>query len=160
MSEPHQDFFSFKIGQEGPMGKKIKEIILRSTIFIVYLDIEDTIQWSTSGYGDFPENFGDIQNKISYWESVANKLLRKRDAYDFKCLLAEANARILDDKNSKLANQIIDRTINRMQKQGREILKQDYVLTSFFCTVFVIITLISIVVWKSYMLKVLNCLIF
>jgi hypothetical protein len=154
--EPNQDYFSFKVGQEGPLDKKIKDLIFRATTFIVYIDEDNTIQWSTREYGEFHDDFGDIQNKISYWESVSNKLFKKKESYDYKCLLAEAYARILDDKNVKMANQIIDRTVNRIQKQGQEILKQNYVLTSFFCTLFVILILILIVIFYPQVLTVIN----
>lgn len=142
------DYSEYKIGEVGPMGKMIKELIFHTNNVIVYMDCDDDIQWSTLNYDDYHENFGDIQNKINFWESMSEKLFSKSDSYDYKCLLASSFARILDDKNLDFANQIIDQTVFRMQKHGREILKQDYILSSFKCTLIVLILLISLVIFK------------
>jgi hypothetical protein len=127
----------YEIGKIGPLGKGIKDLVIRTDTFIVYMDMDDTIQWATIGYGEFDENFGEIQNKVSDWESKVNNLFRKRDAYDIKCILAEAYARILDDRNILLARDIINRAIDTIQKQGSEILKQYYAISSFIMTLLV-----------------------
>src|SRR6185437_1556343 len=132
------DNTEYRVGAVGPSGSIIKEIIIQGVDFLVYMDEEDNIQWSTEpAYTDFHPQFGSIQNRVSFWESVCNKLFSKYDAYDYKCLLAEAYARIIDEKDLELSNDIIALTINRIEKNGKEILKQDYILSSFACTVVV-----------------------
>ena len=125
-------YSDLELGQVGPMGRPIKDIIMQAQTFIVYIDDEDEIQWATEGYENFHENFGEIQNRVSEWETKVNKLFNKTEAHDLKCLLAEAYARILDNKNIDLARNIIDSAVDTIQKQGREILKQYYAIASFF----------------------------
>ena len=138
------DLNEYSIGQEGPLGKKIKDIVFRSDAVIVFMDTEDTIQWFRVSRENFPENFGEIQNKVSDWESKVNKLFKKEQAYDFKLLLAEAFARILHDKSIEQARDIINRVIKRAEKQGGELLKQYYAISSLIATI-----IICIVIWFS-----------
>lgn len=147
------NYFDYKVNEEGPLGKKIKDIIIRSENLIVYLDEEETIQWSTRDLDIDVNSFGSIQNRISFWESVSNKLFSKTDSYDYKCLLAESYARILDSKSSDLANDSLERTVDRMQKHGREILKQVYLLSTFGSTLVVMIILLVVVFGKNYFLE-------
>lgn len=125
------------IGQPGPMGKPIKDIIIQAETFIVYMDNKDVIQWATEGYDHFHENFGEIQNCVSEWETKVNKIFSKSDAYALKCLLAEAYARILDNKDIVLARDIIAKATNTIEKQGREILKQYYAIASFIAALII-----------------------
>ena len=148
-------YLKFDVDQEGPMGGKIKELIIRSNNIIVYIDENDVIQWATQGV-NLEKDFGDIQNKVSFWEDVSNKLFTKADAYSYKCLLAEAYARILEDRDFKLANEIIERTVYRIQKHGSELLKQAYLLASFFCVLIVILLLAGMVIARNYLLSVIS----
>src|SRR5947209_23059 len=76
------DCNKYKHGEMGPLGKLIKNIIIQNEDFIVYIDHDETIEWSTeSGYSGFDENFGSVQNQVSFWESVCNKLFLRKDAY-------------------------------------------------------------------------------
>jgi hypothetical protein len=147
----------YKVGEVGPTGSMIKEIIIQSVDYIVYMDEGDNIQWSTEdNYTEFHPQFGSIQNRVSYWESVSNKLFSKFDAYDYKCLLAEAYARIIDDKNIDLSNDIIALTVNRIEKSGKEVLKQDYILSSFACTCLVIGLIVAAIIGKQYLVLKLS----
>jgi hypothetical protein len=147
----------YRVGEVGPSGSTIKEIIIQGIDFIVYIDEGDNIQWSTEEtYTDFHPQFGSIQNRVSYWESVSNKLFSTYDAYDFKCLLAEAYARIIDEKNLELSNDIIALTVNRIEKSGREILKQEYIISSFVCTSVVMALIVAVIFSKHYLIAILN----
>lgn len=120
----------YSIGQEGPLGKKIKDIVFRSDDVIVFMDAEETIQWFHINCEDFTEQAGEIQNTVSDWESKVNKLFKKEEAYDFKMLLSESYARILHDKNIEQARDNISKVTKRIEKQGRELLKQYYAISS------------------------------
>lgn len=147
------DYAEYKIAKEGPLGKNIKQIISQSNDCIVYLDIDDEIQWATINFANYHENFGDIQNKIYFWESTANRLFSKQEAFDYKCLIASAFSRILEDKNELFANQIIERTTHRMTKHAIEILKQDYLLAALKYTVLVLVSLTILLLIKNYLLN-------
>ena len=147
-------YLKFDVDQNGPMGSKIKELIIRSHNIIVYIDENDTIQWATHGI-TLEKDFGDIQNKVSFWEDVSNKIFTKQDAYSCKCLLAEAYARILEDRDPKLANEIIERTVYRIQKHGSEILKQAYLLSSVVCVIVLFFILGTVVVERNKILSII-----
>ncbi len=135
------------------MGRRIKIVILQTETFVVYLDEDEVIQWYTDGYSEFNDEFGAIANKISYWESLVNKTFTKADAYDYKCLLAEAYARILDDGNADMANSIIETTVQRIKKHGSELLKQTYILSALGFTLILIASLIACSLFKNVLLS-------
>jgi hypothetical protein len=147
---------SYEIGQPGPFGKKIKDVIIQSDEVIVYMDEADTIQWSTEGYTSFHKDFGEVENKISDWESKINNIFNRKNAYGFKSVLAEGYARILEQKDISLARDIIDRTIDRVQKQGSEVLKQCYAFSSLISTLVILILIFLIRLYKSEVLMVFD----
>lgn len=125
-----------KAGDAEPsLGKTIKEIIVSDTDFVVYMDTDGGIQWVTST--EIGSDFGKIQNQISYWESICNKLFTKEDkeeGYAYKALLAEGLARILHNNNRDDAQSIIDSTSANITKQGTQILRQEYIKASLAAT--------------------------
>lgn len=144
-------YHDYRIGENGPLDRKVKQIIYRSDNCMVYMDEDEVIQWSTNGI-TLHEEFGDIQNKISLWEVTCNKIFSKKDAYEFKTLLSEAYARIIEENNDRHANQIIERTVYQIEKRGKEVLKQSYILSSFFWTLIVVILLFTLVMIRPYIL--------
>jgi len=139
-----------KYGDTDPnLGKKIKELILSTDTFIVYLDEDDVIQWSTSGKTGFGDQFGSIQNQISFWESISNRMFSKQESCDYKCLLAEGYARMLDDNNREAAQDIINLTKDRITIQAKEVLRQEYLMASVMATAAVVAALITSMVFKS-----------
>lgn len=148
------NYYDFKVNEEGPLGKKIKAIIIRAEKIIVYLDEEDVIQWSKKDDVIIDLNsFGNIQNNISMWESISNKLFSKKDSFSYKCLLAEAYARILNDNNTDTANAIISNTKDRIKKHGREVLKQVYLLSTFISTCLIILAIIGCIWAKPVLMQ-------
>lgn len=148
------DYSKYKTGEKGPLDKKIKEIIFRSNDAIVYLDEFDVIQWST--IGDLLPQMGGIINEVSYWETICNKIFDKKDSFDYKCLLAEAYARILDEKNLDDAKEVISMAKSRIEKQGKEILKQNYIISSLILTILTIVLLITFVLLKPYLSEIID----
>lgn len=134
------------------LGNTIKEVILSADTFIVYMDEKNCIQWVTEGHLVFGNNFGILSNKISYWETMSNKIFDKEDSYNFKCLLAEGYARILDSGDDETANQIVDQTIEHIKKDGAETFRQRYILSSFYTSAIFVVILILIVFIKSLLL--------
>ncbi len=130
---------SFEIDGMGPLGKPIKDIISCQNTYIVYKDSNDSIKYYTVDYNDWPNSFGEIQNRVSHWESITNMIFRKKQAYEIKCILAEAYTRILDNRNYLLAIDIINYAVNRIKSEGNEILKQYYAISALFCSVFVML---------------------
>ena len=138
---------------DNALGKTIKELILASDTFIVYLDSDNTIQWSATGHEQWGQDFGKIQNQVSLWESISNKLFDANDSYAYKALLAEAYGRMFDGGNDASAQDIIDQTVERIKKQGKEILRQQYILSSLFTMILVVVFIFAIVMNKSALIN-------
>ncbi len=148
------DYTTLKTGVVDPtLGKTIKEIIMVSNRFIVYMDENQNIQFSFNGFDGSLDDFGKIQIQVSYWENMCNELFSKKEAYKFKNLLAEGYARILHEGNNKSAQNIIDLTKKRIQTFGREALRIDYSISALYSTILVIIALILLVLSKQTILS-------
>ncbi len=95
------DFSHLKPGDLSPTGDyKIKGIIVQSEEFIVCINENNMIDWETSeNYGDWDENGGKVLNKVSLLENLTERIFRSTgEIYKFKCMIAEALARIIDGK--------------------------------------------------------------
>jgi hypothetical protein len=149
------NFNNLKIADAGPTGSKIKKFIFQDDDCIVYIDECDEILYAAK-QGPLHEAFGGIQNRISYWESICNSLFSDKETYDYKCLLAEGYARILHQKNKDTANDIINLTKERIIKHGQEILKQAYILAASCCTLFLVLIIIGLIVFKQCLMPPLN----
>lgn len=105
------NFLIFNEGQTEPtLNKRIKTLILKDQGFIVYLDDDLCVQWTTNQhYGDFASDFGNVTNRAGYLEETANGLLSPIQHKSFQRLLAESIARLLDDRSSVNAQSILDR---------------------------------------------------
>jgi|ERR1022692_3276306 hypothetical protein len=69
---------NYRVGEPGPSGSVIKQIIIQGVEFIVYIDSNVDIEWSTEEtYVDFHPQFGSIQNRVSYWESIGKQVPEK-----------------------------------------------------------------------------------
>jgi len=151
------NYNTLKVGDiDTTLNKVIKDVIFTSNTFIVYMDEQNVIQWSAVGHTQFGNNFGKIQNQISYWESICNKLFKPNDANELKMLLAEAYARMLDEGNDASAQQIIDDAVERIKKEGGEILRLQYLVSSLITTAILILFLTIIVLVKNCLLNVMS----
>ncbi len=152
------NYLDLKKGMEIPeTGRTIKEIIAADQTYIVYVDDSDIICWLTGkNHKEFGKDFGSVQNKISFWESTCNRLFKSKEAFDYKCLLAEGYARMLDSGNDEEANKIIKNTVDRIKLQGKQILRQDYLVASLAATAIVSTLLVCFVLTKNYLLSVID----
>jgi len=155
-NKEEKSFLDYNIDEIGPSGKIITDIIIQTEDAMVYIDENETIQYETNSELEEIKGVGDVENKISFWEMMSNKLFNRSESLQFKCLLAEGYARAFVDRDSKAANEIIERTVHRIETYGREILKQKYILASFYCTVIVMIITLSMVIWKKVLLTDIN----
>lgn len=136
------DFTTLKEGDTDPnLGKRIKTLIFSAEDFVVYLDDDDYVEWFTSErYEDYPDDFGEVTNKVSLLESISMMSLEKKGIQSIGRLLAEGMARLLDDHKTTNALLIL--------KEAETILKEKariwYLSSSCITTLFFILT-ISIV---------------
>lgn len=154
--------FNFDVLKAGDiddtLGKTVKEVILTSNTFAVYMDTDDIIQWSSSkGHDNFGSDFGKIQSQITYWESIANNLFDKKEAYDIKTALAESYAVMLDQGNDASAQENIDRVSpKRITIKGKEILRIQYILYSLLTTIGVIALVLLCILFKEKLVTIIT----
>jgi hypothetical protein len=142
-------YSDLKAGDRDPyLGRMIKEIIMSSNDFIVFIDDQDTIQWATSGI-ELKNDLGKIQNKISQWESTCNRFLPKKDAYEYKSLLAEGYARLFDERKLGSAEIIVNQTIDSIKKRVNVLLEQQYLYGSLIPIIIITIAIIYTLINKT-----------
>ena len=90
-----QDFMQLHEGDlERTLNKQIDTLIEATETYIVYLDEECFVEWSTNDdYEEFSRSFGEISNAIAHLETLSIALLSKRQIKPFRRLLGEGMAR-------------------------------------------------------------------
>jgi len=103
------DFSSFCEGDIEPtLNKKIHRLIDAEDDYIVYIDDDFFVQWSTADkYGDTIPSFGAVANRLSQLETLSRTSLRKSQIEAFAGLLAEGMARIIGDKDETNAHRVL-----------------------------------------------------
>ena len=131
------------VGDPEPSGGgKINTIVFQGDGSLVYLTDDYGISWMTEEhYSDFPDDFGLVNNKVLFLEGITNNLYSGRKLRSTNYLLAQGLARILDDKHSRNANQILVEFEKSLEEQGRQLLKIEFVVSSFFTTFFLLVIL-------------------
>src|SRR5262245_26898754 len=97
--KPVENFSSFCEGDTEPtLNKRIEALIGSRKDYIVYVDSQLFVQWSTtSSYGSLPDGFKAIANQVACLETISLTQLTDRQREPFGRLLAEAMDRILGD---------------------------------------------------------------
>jgi hypothetical protein len=114
----------------------IKSLVLKGEGFIVYLDDEHGICWSTDeDYSDFADDFGLVSNHVTTLEGITTKLFKGDELKNFNYLLAQGFARVLDDKDSTNANKMLEGVEKTIHENGRQLLKMSYITASFMTTI-------------------------
>jgi hypothetical protein len=155
------DYTTLRIGDKPrKLGRKIKEIISKEKTHIVYLDENDVICTSKDNKVMLTKDFGNIQNLISFWESICNSLFSKPVAFEMKCLLAEGYGRMFEKNDYSAALKIVKQTSVRIRHMGEQVLRQDYVVSSLITASVIILILFLTVIFKGYILRHINSLIY
>lgn len=134
---------------EASLGKRIKTLIVASESFIVYLDQENSVQWSYNnnyeGGNSFLERFGIIVNKIGLLEELSKGKFKKSEEMDaFRRLLGESLGRLLDEKNDKNALIILDSAEQLLNSYSRQ------TLIKFASISALIILILEIFLWLNH----------
>jgi hypothetical protein len=136
-------YIDLKVGDLDPTGAgKIDTIVIQGDGFIVYLEEDYGISWSTEEhYTGFAEDFGDVSNRVLILEGITNNLYKGKELRNINYILAQGLARVLDDKNSVTANKVLVEFEKSLEEKGRQLLKIEFIVASFVATVIVIIIL-------------------
>jgi hypothetical protein len=103
-----QNFMDLHEGDlERSLNKFIDTLIVATESYIVYLDDEYFVEWSTNdNYEGFSQSFGEISNAVAHLETLSITLLSKRQRKPFRRLLGEGIARSLEN-DEKVARNVI-----------------------------------------------------
>jgi hypothetical protein len=117
-------FLDLNAGQIDPNLKKlIKEVVLKTRTFIVYLDDEFNVQWVTDMAEDeYASDFGAVTSRECYLEEIGKgeQLLLPNQRCSFQRLLAQSIARVLDDGNSDNAKEILNKAESFLKARTTE----------------------------------------
>jgi hypothetical protein len=144
MSE--QDFMQLHEGDlERSLNKRIDSLIEATESFIVYLDEELFVEWSTNDrYDDFSKSFGEVSNAVAHLETLSISLLSKRQMKPFRRLLGEGMARSLDHEDSG-ARKVIALAEDYLKARSMERARMWYLASSLAVTI--VSFAIGVVVW-------------
>ena len=139
----NKKLLDLKVGDTDPTGAgKINTIVFQGDGVLVYLDQDYGISWQTEEeFTEFAADFGDVSNRVLMLEVLTSNLYKKKKLRDVNYLLAQGLVRVLDDKVSDNANEILDEFEKSLEEQGRQFLKIEFIVASFLTTIFVIILL-------------------
>lgn len=109
-SEEIRDYRRFKEGMEfPPLKKNIHILIVVESNYIVFLDEKLYMHWWYDGsYGKFADGFGAVLARQADLEATSTLLLKKPHLEPFRRMLAEAIARLLDDRSVEHANEMLN----------------------------------------------------
>lgn len=117
---------------EPSLNKTIKEIILKDDDYIVFLDEDNGIQWVIYRPIDPIPDFGKVMNEVRYLETINESLFKNEKLRKFNGLVAEGVARMLDDRDTKNAVNVLDQAKKMIFNQGVQKHRINYVLASAF----------------------------
>ena len=94
-----EDYSAFCDGDREPsLNKKISSLISCEKNYIVYLDEDNTVEWSwNDAYGDDPPVLAEVASRIGHLETLSATQLKGEQNELFERLLAEGMARILGE---------------------------------------------------------------
>jgi Predicted ABC-type transport system involved in lysophospholipase L1 biosynthesis, permease component len=121
-----KSYNDYNEGDEFPeLGKNIKDLIIKTNDYIVFLDEELNVEWALREYPDLPKEFGEVINYVVHLE-MKSEFLDYNNKRTVKRLLAESISRILDDRNYKMATDILGCAEKLLENRNREYSRQWY----------------------------------
>lgn len=108
---PVSNFDLYCEGDIDPMqNKRIRVLIDSERDYLVYLDDDYIVQWSLFESRKLAPEFGDIANRVAELMTLSMVLLEQDGSTvkPFRCLLAEAMARIIGDNDREKAQKAIE----------------------------------------------------
>jgi hypothetical protein len=152
---PQPEVASFMVFNEGQIepthNKRIKTLILKTDHFIVYLDDELSVQWSTINVqdGDFASDFGAVTNRESYLEEIAKGLLSPSQHKSYQRLLAESIARLLDDRDSANAKEILDKAESFLKARSTERARRWFIAAAAASTCVALLSILLLWIFRD-----------
>lgn len=129
---PH---YNLQAGQVDPeLGKIIREIVLCTEQFIVYIDEALTIQWHTTDDHEPPEHCGEVLNLVGTLEAQSAFLKGRASLFDYRRRIAEGLARCFDGNAKEASISVLREVALELKARNTEVSWQWYFQASYLVT--------------------------
>ena len=140
---PH---YNLKAGDDDPeLGKKIREIILSTEQFVVYIDEATTIQWRTTDDHKPSDHCGEVLNLVGTLEAQSAFLDGRPSLFDYRRRIAEGLARCLDGHPKEASIAILNEVALELKARNKEVSWQWYFQSSYIVTV--VLAALFVILW-------------
>lgn len=129
------ELYGLKAGDTDPdLNKVIKEIVLSSEIFIVYLADDLSIQWRTNGAHQMNAHAGEVLGRVAILEAQSSFIEDQGILKSIRYQVAEGLARCLDGQPLKDSLLLLDEAGNQLRARNREIAWKWYFTAAYWVT--------------------------
>jgi hypothetical protein len=122
--DPYEDFSLYKEGDVFPrLDKKIHLLVRKRGDYIVFLDQLFYLHWyynAAYAEGGFAKDYGEVVIRQANLEATSILLLEGTQLEVFRRLLGESIARLLEDRDSENAHQMLDKAEVFLRARSRE----------------------------------------
>lgn len=127
--------YHLKAGDVDPeLGKTIKEIVICSELFIVYIDTDLCVQWHTTDDHKEPEYCGEVLNIVARLEAQSNFINNKLMLFDFRKRIGEGLARCLSGYPKENAITALKEVAVELKARNKEVSWIWYFQASYWVT--------------------------
>lgn len=127
--------FCLKAGDVDPeLGKTIKEIVICSESFIVYVDTELYVQWYTTDEHREPEYCGEVLNLVAKLEAQSNFIGEKAMLFAYRKRIGEGLARCLSCYPKETALAALKEVASELRARNKEVSWIWYFQASYWVT--------------------------
>ena len=124
-------FDSLKEGDTEPtLGKVIDCLIVKTRTYIVYLDEERFVQWSTNEHARWCEGHGEILTRVSQLEAFPVDHLKPSHVFAFRRMIGESVGRVLDSADATEAKAALDLAESFVKARSDEVARKWYLTAS------------------------------
>ncbi len=119
------------------LGKKVRVLLLATKSCIVYLCQDLYVEhWYNNAFEEPDEKiYSEVIGRLTHLEAQSMNLLGNEQMEPFRLMLGEGVARMLDEKTSEHAMEIMDKAEDFMNKRSRERAWIWYLCASFVTTI-------------------------
>lgn len=147
--KPLSRHYSLKAGEVDPeLGKKIKDIILCTELFIVYVDSDLSIQWHTTADHKEPDYCGEVLNLVATLEAQSNFIEDKSKLFDFRKRIGEGLSRCLSGYPKENAMTALKEVAAELKARNKEVSWVWYFQAAYWVTF-----VLAVVFWVFWLLR-------
>ncbi len=119
------------------LGKKVRVLLLATKSCIVYLCQDLYVEhWYTDNFVEPEEKvYSEVIGRMTHLEAQSMNLLAPEHMEPFRFMIGEAVARMLDEKTSEHAMEIMDKAEDFMNKRSKERARIWYLFASFLTAI-------------------------